>query len=141
MQTCARLIIPIRLSAADSPQQDMYSFQKEDAAEEYHNLFSVVMKEYNFTTLQEAFDWSAGKLEEYTDEFLKLSNEHFWTDPALDETVKNSIYAIANIVTGSHWWSFESVRYFGKKHEGVSKSRTLELKGIKTKVISWSTIE
>ena len=121
----------------------MYSFQKEDAAEEYHNFFSVVMKdsEYNFNTLQEAFDWSAGKLEEYTDEFLKLSKEHFWTDPALDETVKNFIYAMGVIATGFHCWCFESKRYFGKKHEEVNESHTLELKGIKTKVIAWSSIE
>ena len=119
----------------------MYSFQKEDAAEEYHNLFSVVMKEYDFTTLQEALDWSAGKSKEYTDEFLMLSKERFWTDPTLDETVKNYIYAIVNIATGGHCWSFESVRCFGKKHEGVGKSRTLELKEIKSKVISWSIIE
>ena len=119
----------------------MYSFQKEDAAEEYHNLFSVVMKEYNFTTLQESFDWSVGKLEEYIDEFLKLSKERFWTDPGLDETVKNFLYAIGVIVTGHHYWCFESERYFGMKHEEVSESRTLELKGIKTKVIAWSGIE
>ena len=119
----------------------MYSFQKEDAAEEYHNIFSVVMKEYNFTTLQEAFDWSARKLEECFDEFLMLSKERFWTDPALDETVKNFINAVATLATGNGSWSFETVRYFGKKYEGVSKSRTLELKGIKTKVISWSTVE
>ena len=119
----------------------MYSFQKEDSAEEYYNLFSVVMKEYNFTALQEALDWSVGKMEEYTSEFLMLSKERFWTDPALDEKVKNFIYAIATLPTANHCWSFESVRYFGKKHEEVSKSRTLELKGIKTKVISWSTIE
>ena len=119
----------------------MYSFQKEDAAEEYHNIFSVVMKEYEFNTLQEAFDWSTGKLEEYTDEFLTLSKKRFWTDPALDETVKNFIYAIAILITGNRCWSFKSLRYFGKQHEGVGKSRMLELKGIKTKVISWSTIE
>ena len=119
----------------------MYSFQKEDSAKEYHNLFSVVMKEYNFYTLQEAFDWSVGKLEEYTDEFLILSKEHFWTDLALDETVKNYIYALGIFASGNHYWSFETVRYFGKKNEEVGKSYTLELKGIKTKVISWSTIE
>ena len=130
----------LRVYAANPPK-DMYSFQKEDAAEEYHNLFSVVMKEYDFTPLQEASDWSAGKPKEYTDEFLMLSKERFWTDPTLDEAAKNYIYAIANIAAGSHCWSFESVRYFGKKHEGVGKSRTLELKGIKTRVISWSTIE
>ena len=99
------------------------------------------MKEYNFSTLQEAFDWSAGKLEEYTDEFVMLSKECFWTDPALDETVKNYIYVLGVFTTGGHCWSFETLRYFGKKHEEVDKSHTLELKGIKTKVISWSTIE
>ena len=79
--------------------------------------------------------------EEYIDEFLKLSKERFWTDPALDETIKNFIYAIGFIATGHHCWCFESERYFGKKHEEVSESHTLELKGIKTKVIAWSSIE
>ena len=123
----------------------MYSFQKEDAAGEYHNLYSVAMKEYNFTTLQETFDWFAVKFEEYTDEFLKLSKEHFSSgtdsDPALDEAVKTFIYAIGTVVMGHHCYSFESERYFGKKYEEVSKSRTLELKGIKTKDIAWSGIE
>ena len=116
----------------------MYSFQKEDAAEEYHNLYSVAMKEYNFTTLQETFNWSAGKLEEHINEFLKLSRKRFWSDPALDEAVKNFIYAIGVMITGHHCFCFESVRYFGMKYEEVSESRTLELKGIKTKVIVWS---
>lgn len=120
--------------------QDIVSYQKEDAADEAHNMLTVYMHARK-VSLQEAIDWSEKEIDRCVEEFVQLQQQHFWNDPALDEAVRGYILGLGEVVKGHNSWAFERERYFGKDNAKVQESRTFVYSGIKKKCICWETPE
>lgn len=114
----------------------MHSYQKEVAANEPHNLLTVVMHAYGMS-LQEAIDWTGERIEEFINEFVDLEQKLFWTDRGLDQSVREHINTIASVLRGYNCWAFEAERYFGKDLDAVRESRTVVLSELKKKFICW----
>ena len=123
----------------NQPTKDMFSFQKEDAADEPHNMLTVYMHARK-ASLQEAIDWLAEEIKKRAHEFIELEKQRFWKDPGLDQAVHEYIQGLGALVRGHTCWGLEGYRYFGKDDK-VKKSRTLVLSDIKQKFVCWESAE
>ena len=121
----------------NQPTKDMFSFQKEDAADEPHNMLTVYMYARK-ASLQEAIDWSAAEIKKRAHEFIELEKQRFWKNPALDQAVQEYIQGLGALVRGHTCWGLEGYRYFGKDDK-VKISRTLVLSDIKQKFVCWES--
>jgi len=121
-------------------ENDIVSYQKEDAADEPHNMLTVYMHASK-VSLQEAIDWSETEIDRCVEEFVQLQKQHFWNDPALDEVVGGYILGLGEVVKGHNSWAFERERYFGKDCAKVQECHTFVYTGIKKKCICWETAE
>ena len=117
-------------------ENDLFSYQKEEAASEPHNMLTTYMHAGN-ASIQEAIDWSGEQIDKVVKEFIELSQHHFWKDPAFDQDAHEYILGLGWMIRGHNAWCFEGERYFGKEGAKVDKSRSLVLSGVKQKVICW----
>lgn len=111
----------------------MYSYNKEQAADDdAHNIITVIMYHHN-ASLTEAMAWVETELRRLVNHFLQLMRcEPFWS-PEVDEEVEEYISGIANWVRANDCWSFESGRYFGSEGLRIQKERCVALSPRMTK--------
>jgi hypothetical protein len=114
----------------------LFSFQKEEAASEPHNMLTTYMHVHG-ASVQEAVDWSSKQIDEVVKEFLELRKHHFCEDPTLDQDAQEYILGLGWMISGHNAWCFEGERYFGKEGSKVDESRSMVLSGLKKKVICW----
>lgn len=105
----------------------MYSYNKEQAADDAaHNIITVIMYHHN-ETLTGAMEWLEAELRRLVEEFLQLSRlEPFWSAD-VDDLVYEYIDGIANWVRANDCWSFESGRYFGNDGLNIQRVRQVDL--------------
>ena len=137
-----RRSLSFKLKSLTHISQDIVSYQKENAADEPHNMLTVYMHARK-APLQEAIDWSGKEIDRCVEEFVQLQHQRFWDDPALDEVVRGYILGLGELIRGHNSWAFEGKRYFGKEGVSVQESLTMSLmySGTKQKFICWETLE
>ena len=107
--------------------QDLYSYNNEQAAGHGgHNLLTVVMNEKG-VDLDGALDWLA----EYNGVVLSRFQAQYrmlpsW-GPDMDTIVTAFVERLAHWIRGHDCWSFESERYFGTKGPEIQKHRLVTL--------------
>lgn len=89
---------------------DIYSYNKEQAAGEAdHNLITVVMHQFGLS-LHEAFEWVAAYHADILEKFVKLYDSLPWF-PAESETTNQELreyaYGLGDWVRANERWSFE----------------------------------
>ena len=108
-------------------QQDMYSYNNEQAAGHgSHNILTVVMNEKG-VDLDGALNWLA----EYNRAILSKFQAQYrdlpsW-GPDMDPIVTTFVEGLAYWIRGFDSWSFESERYFGTKGLEIQKHRVVTL--------------
>ena len=112
---------------ANSPQQDILSYNKEQAAGQGgHNIITVIMKQFQ-VDVQQAIDKAGRMICENIEAFNTLYRElPRWVGP-LDLEVQRLVDGFARWVSGSLHWSYESHRYFGTRGLEVKEARLVEL--------------
>ena len=116
------------------PPQDILSYQKEDAANEPHNILSLYACSQGFFARSHRLD-GEGNRQMCRREFVQLQHQRFWDDPALDGAVRGYILSLGEVIRGHNSWAFERERYFGK--DNVSVQQTFMYSGIKQKFFCW----
>ncbi|KAF8919623.1 terpenoid synthase [Mucidula mucida] len=106
---------------------DIYSYNKEQAAnDDAHNIVTVIMYHHH-ETLSGAMDWIEREMRRLVDQFGRLMRvEPFWPEE-FDDQVYEYINGLGNWVRANDSWSFESGRYFGNDGLRVQKERTIVL--------------
>ena len=107
----------------------MYSFNKEQAVYDNHNLVVAVMHEKGLG-VQEAInyigEWYYQLRDAVKKNFEELSNIKFST-PRVDELAKEYCWGMGICVSANIKWSFASKRYFGKEGALVMAGFKVEL--------------
>src|ERR1700761_338338 len=107
--------------------QDVVSFNVEQARGDIHNLVIVLMNEQNLS-VQEAMDYVGVWYDARGKAFVSAMNS--LPSPQKDcEDLKRYIWGLGNWVTANYEWSFDSMRFFKtrEEQEEVRKNRTVEL--------------
>ncbi|KAI6008809.1 isoprenoid synthase domain-containing protein [Pisolithus orientalis] len=110
---------------------DIYSYNKEQARGDIHNLVMILMYEQGLD-LQGAVDaagayWEAA-LQRFEDNFTILPT---WGSP-VDQNVAIYVQGLRDMVIGSLHWSFDAERYFGKQGQQIKKDRIVRLLPMKS---------
>ncbi|KZS92138.1 terpenoid synthase [Sistotremastrum niveocremeum HHB9708] len=105
---------------------DVVSYNKEQAQGSIHNLVAIAMLSLNLT-VQEAMDWTGALFESIVQKFLAALNKVPSWGPDIDSKVAVYIDGLGNWVRGHEVWSFECLRYFGKKGKDIRNSRLVTL--------------
>lgn len=105
----------------------MYSYNKEQAADDdAHNIVTVIMY-HQEATLCDAMAWVENELRRLVDQFVQLyRTEPFWSED-VDDEVYEYMSGLGNWVRANDCWSFESGRYFGTEGLRIQRERHLEL--------------
>jgi len=107
-------------------QQDLFSFNKEQAIGDTHNMIPVIMNEQG-CDLQTAVDMVGELCRQSIDRFVEdWKNLPSW-GPEIDRQVQSYVQGLADWIVGSLYWSYESERYFGKTGLEVKKNRVVNL--------------
>ena len=78
-------------------------------------------------SLQEALDFVGDLCKKSIDRFIEDRARLPSWGPEIDAQVQVYVQGLADWISGSLHWSFESERYFGKKAGQVKKHRVVEL--------------
>lgn len=110
---------------------DIYSYNKEQAQGDIHNLVMILMCEQGLD-LQSAMDeagahWHAA-LRRFEDNLSALPT---W-GPYVDQNVAIYLQGIRDMIVGTLHWSFDAPRYFGKEGQQVKKDRIVKLLPMKS---------
>ncbi|KAH9926842.1 isoprenoid synthase domain-containing protein [Amylocystis lapponica] len=105
---------------------DIFSYNVEQSKGDTHNMIIVVQKQEGLD-LQSAVDFVGDLCKQSIDRFLQLREELPSWGPELDRQVNVYVGGLANWISGSLKWSFESERYFGKSGLNVKKTRVVHL--------------
>lgn len=106
---------------------DIYSYNKEQAAGHSANNLITVIKEERGIELQEAFDIAGQFFENDVEAFLRLKELLPRWGPEVDEAVARYVTGLECWVGGSLEWSLSGGRYFGESVEEVRKTRRVVL--------------
>lgn len=110
---------------AHDDNQDIYSYNKEQATgDDQYNIITIVMNQYGYT-LDEAMKWTANCHEEVEARFMKGMKELPYFGPEVDPQLQQFIQALALWPRANDCWSFESGRYFGSRGLEIQKTRTV----------------
>ncbi|PCH35247.1 terpenoid synthase [Wolfiporia cocos MD-104 SS10] len=105
---------------------DVFSYNVEQSKGDTHNMIVVVMRQEGLD-LQAAVDFVGDLCKQSIDRFhLLRENLPSWGSE-LDAQVEIYVDGLADWITGSLKWSFESERYFGKTGLEVKRTRTVTL--------------
>ncbi|KAF7373866.1 Terpene cyclase [Mycena sanguinolenta] len=113
-------------------ENDTYSFQKESATEDIHNLLKAIMYDH-VCSVQDAVYHAAGETKARAEEFLMLAK----TLQSQGPDVQAYIQDLGSLISGHTLWSFETPRYFGKDCKKVEKDRTFILTEEKKRLVCW----
>lgn len=106
--------------------QDIFSFRREYAKGDTHNMVSVAMHHYGLN-LQDAVDHVAELCRKAIDDFcLQRDNLPSW-NPKVDREVGLYVDGLASWIVGILYWSFETERYFGKDAKTIKQSWIVHL--------------
>ena len=87
----------------------------------------VIMTRHHGMTLQEAVDFVGDLCKKSIDRFNEDRARLPSWSPETDAQVQVYVQGLADWISGSLYWSFESERYFGKKGRQIKKDRIVEL--------------
>ncbi|KAG1779591.1 terpenoid synthase [Suillus placidus] len=105
---------------------DMMSYNKEQAVGDVHNLISTVMLELDLDR-GSAMAWAAHYHAEVQKRFIDgLAKVPSW-GPSIDVLVKEYLDGIGNWARANHAWSYESQRYFATKGLEIQQTRLIPL--------------
>ncbi|CCM03258.1 uncharacterized protein FIBRA_05385 [Fibroporia radiculosa] len=105
---------------------DIFSYNVEQSKGDTHNMI-VVVQEQQGLDLQGAVDFVGDLCKSSIDRFhLLRENLPSW-GPEIDREVEIYVDGLADWITGSLKWSFESERYFGKTGLEVKRTRVVNL--------------
>ncbi|KAH9922479.1 isoprenoid synthase domain-containing protein [Fomitopsis serialis] len=105
---------------------DIFSFNVEQSKGDTHNMIIVVQKQQGLD-LQSAVDFVGDLCKHSIDRFHFLRENLPSWDPETDQQVAVYVDGLADWITGSLKWSFESERYFGKQGLEVKRTRVVTL--------------
>ncbi|CAE7228396.1 unnamed protein product [Rhizoctonia solani] len=105
---------------------DVYSFPKEYAQGQTHNLVFVLMWN-NQLGLQDAMNRAGELIEQRVQDYLVAKAQVPSFGPHLDHEVSRYIQGIEYCVQACIDWSFMNTRYFGANAEEVKRDRVVEL--------------
>ena len=107
--------------------QDIFSYNKEQAQNDTHNMIPILMEYYGYT-LQEAVDRVGEMCKETIDTFMENQKRvPSFGDAKLDKDVAGYVEGLQNWIVGSLHWTFMSKRYFGDEGLQVKKHRWVKL--------------
>ncbi|KAJ6483121.1 isoprenoid synthase domain-containing protein [Mycena sanguinolenta] len=113
-------------------ENDTYSFQKESATEDIHNLLKAIIHDH-VCSVQDAVYRAAGETKARAEEFLVLAR----TLQSHGPDVQTYIQDLGSLISGHTQWSFETPRYFGKECKKVEEDRTFILTEEKKRLVCW----
>ena len=87
----------------------------------------VIMMHHHGMALQEAVDFVGDLCKQAVDRFTEDRVRLPSWGPKIDAQVQIYVQGLADWISGSLYWSFESERYFGKKGRQIKKDRIVEL--------------
>ena len=87
----------------------------------------VIMMRHHGMTLQEAVDFVGGLCKQAIDRFIENRARLPSWGPEIDAQVQVYVQGLADWISGSLHWSFDSERYFGKKGAQIKKDRIVRL--------------
>ena len=106
--------------------QDMCSFNAEQARGEYHNTISYLMINRNMN-VHEAMGWLAGRHAMIVENILRCLEEELPWKIGTGTEIAQYIEGMMTWVRADTSWSFTTKRYFGDKVLEVRKSRVVTL--------------
>jgi len=107
---------------------DVFSYNKEQAVGDTHNMVSILM-EHHGMTLQQAIDHVGALCEQTINTFAaNKARIPSFGDPQLDKDVAGYVQGLQDWIVGSLHWTFKSERYFGKAGAEVKKHRWVVVK-------------
>ncbi|KAG1732863.1 isoprenoid synthase domain-containing protein [Suillus paluster] len=105
---------------------DMISYNREQARDENHNLITIVMLELGLDR-SGAMAWAARYHTEVEKRFMDgLAKVPSW-GPSIDVLVKEYLDGIATWARGNHSWSYETQRYLGTRGPEIQRTRLVTL--------------
>ncbi|KAF7365858.1 Terpene cyclase [Mycena venus] len=113
-------------------ENDTYSFQKEHATGDIHNLLQAIMHD-QACSLQDALFYAEKEIKCRGAEFMVIAKTLHSEDPDVQTYIKD----LGTLIIGHTLWSFETQRYFGTDHKQVEKERKLVLSAEKKRVVCW----
>lgn len=105
---------------------DIFSYNVEQSKGDTHNMIVVVQNQQGLD-LQSAVNFVGDLCKQSIDRFHYLRENLPSWGPELDREVEIYVDGLADWITGSLKWSFESERYFGKAGLEVKKTRVVAL--------------
>ncbi|KAI0316728.1 terpenoid synthase [Amylostereum chailletii] len=117
-------------SAADMVcwANDVYSYNMEQAKGHTGNNIVTVLMNAHGITLQAASDFVGEYYKELTERYLSdKALLGSFGNPQVDADVGRYIQAMENWPIGNLVWSFETIRYFGPRHQEVKRTRLVVL--------------
>jgi len=94
-------------------------------------MIAVTMRHHGMA-LQEAVDFvgdlSKQSIDRFTEDWARLPS---W-GPEIDAQVQVYVQGLADWITGSLHWSFDSERYFGRKGGQIKKDRIMVLAPVRS---------
>lgn len=119
--SCSSAIMSLLFSLSKSSQQDLYSFNREQARGQYANLVPIAMNELDLS-LQEAIDYVDELLRKSLDDFLYHKSILPSWGPEVDKQVQAYVRGMEHWIVGSIKWGFDSRRYFGAEYEEFKRT-------------------
>ncbi|KZO94494.1 terpenoid synthase [Calocera viscosa TUFC12733] len=101
---------------------DVYSFPKEYACSDTHNLVIVLLYQKSLS-VQGAMDYSGELFQQRIDEYLALKAKLPSWGPEIDKAVELYVEGMEYWISGSAEWHFWSKRYFGDEAMLVKATR------------------
>lgn len=109
---------------------DLFSYNKEQADGDPHNLITVATREFN-TDVQSAIDWAVNHHEYLKHQFLDEWRNISTVTLSLPEQARVDVEAYCERLTawvrGHYCWSFESERYFGTSGREIIGSSSFQV--------------
>ncbi|EPT00598.1 hypothetical protein FOMPIDRAFT_1023716 [Fomitopsis schrenkii] len=105
---------------------DIFSYNVEQSKGDTHNMIIVVQKQQGLD-LQSAVDFVGDLCKHSIDRFHFLRENLPSWGPEIDRDLAIYVDGLADWITGSLKWSFESERYFGKQGLEVKRTRVVTL--------------
>ncbi|KAK8071749.1 terpenoid synthase [Apiospora saccharicola] len=126
---CNKVLLRMETLAVDLIviANDILSYNKEQAVrDDEHNIITIIMQQFHLG-VQAAFDYagelSRRKMQRFYALYARLPR---WMGP-VGLAVQRLVDGMAQCVSGTMHWSYESERYFGKRGPAIKRTRVLKL--------------
>jgi alpha-muurolene/germacrene-A/gamma-muurolene synthase len=106
--------------------QDIFSYDKEQARGDTHNMLVVVMNQRDLT-INEAIDYVAELSEKLMNQFVETREKVPSWGEEIDKEMSIYLDGLQHWMIGILNWSFSTERYFGKAVADVKESRIVKL--------------